>query len=135
MKLGFLNKFINKFTGGQLPVDVEQKANHVHREVFFIYTAPHGGKTVRTIKGKLINDFAIDYSKPLSEIKEEVEQLLDFWIGTYSDEVIKQIGMFPKSGEIAVYEGGNHIDIILQGKGSLGWLTVADHYASKLNSN
>lgn len=130
MKQSFLNKFIS----GLLPTKVEPKAVDVQREVSFIHTHPHGERTVRMVKGKLINDFLIDYSKPLGEIKEELEQLIDFWMATNSKDVIEQLGKFPKSGEVAVHEGSNHIDVILCGKGSLGWLTVADHFASKLKS-
>lgn len=125
MKHGFLTKFLS----GLLP---NQEVS-VQREISFIHTHPHGERTVRVVKGKLVNDFLIDYSKSLEEIKEELEQLLDFWMASNTDDVIKQLGTFPKSGEVAVHSGSNHIDVILCGKGSLGWLTVADHYASKLD--
>lgn len=128
MKLGFLSKF----NSGLLPVINEKKTTHVPHQVSFIHTDANGDKTVRIVKGELINDFVIDYSKPLDEIKGELDQLLDYWLMAYSEKVIQQIGRFPKSEEIEVYEGSNHIDIILVGKGSLDWLTVEDHYATKL---
>ena len=128
MKLVFLNRFFRH----QLPVNVDKKASHVPRQFSFLHTNPNGEKSVRVIEGKLINDFVIDYSKPLGEIKDELEYLLNFWMASYSNQVIEQIGRFPDSSEIAVHEGSNHIDVILVGKGSLGWLTVRNHYASKL---
>ena len=128
MKLGFLSKF----NGGLLPVNNDKKETHVPHQVSFININENGDKTVRIVKGQLINDFIIDYSKPLDEIKDELDQLLDYWLMTYSEKVIQQIGRFPKSEEIEVYEGSNHIDIILVGKGSLDWLTVEDHFATKL---
>lgn len=131
MKLLFLKRFFRQ----QLPVNVDKKAAHVPRQFSFLHTNPNGEKSVRVVEGKLINDFVIDYSKPLSEIKDELEYLLNFWIASYCDEVIEQIGRFPDPSEIAVHEGSNHIDIILVGKGSLEWLTVRNHYASKLKGN
>lgn len=128
MKLGSFSKFI----GGLLSLETDKKVTHVHHEVSFIHTHPHGEKTVRIVKGQIINDFVIDYSKTLKEIKVELEQLLVFWLMTYAEKVIEQIGRFPKPDEIEVYEGSNHIDVILKGKGSLGWLTVEDHRATKL---
>lgn len=128
MKLDFLSIF----NRGRLPVGNAKKTIHTPTQVSFINTAENGVKSVRVVKGQLINDFIIDYSKPLDEIKEELEQLLDYWLMTYSEEVIQQIGRFPKHEEVSIYEGGNHIDIILVGKGSLGWLTIEDHYATKL---
>lgn len=128
MKLDFLSIF-NRF---RLPVENVKKATHTPTQVSFINTAENGIKTVRIVKGLLINNFIIDYSKPLDEIKEELEQLLDYWLMTYSEEVIQQIGRFPNHEEVSIYQGSNHIDIILVGKGSLGWLTIEDHYATKL---
>lgn len=128
MKLDFLSIF----NRGRLPVGNAKKAAHTPTQVSFINTAENGVKTVRIVKGLLINDFIIDYSKPLDDIKEELEQLLDYWLSTYSENVIQQIGRFPKLDEISIYQGGNHIDIILVGKGSLGWLTIEDHYTTKL---
>lgn len=124
--------FLSVINRGKLPVGNEKNLIHVPNQVSFINTDENGVKTVRVIKGQLINDFIIDYRKPLNEIKEELDQLLDYWLMTYSEEVIHQIGRFPKSEEVSIYEGGNHIDIILVGQGSLGWLTIEDHYASKL---
>ena len=129
MKLGIFNKF---FARG-LPVHGNQKTQQPPRRFTFLHTMPNGEKSVRVVEGKLINDFAIDYSKPLSEIKDELEYLLNYWIASHSDEVIEQIGRFPSPKEIAVHEGSNHIDVILVGKGSLDWLTVMNHYAAKLN--
>lgn len=127
--------FLNIFKGGLFPARNENKVTHIPNQVSFIHTDENGVKTVRVVKGQLINDFIIDYTKPLGEIKEELDQLLDYWLMTYSEEVIRQIGRFPKSEEVSIYEGGSHIDIILVGQGSLGWLTIEDHYATKLKND
>ena len=124
--------FFSMFNRGQLPVVNNKKTIHTPNEVSFINTDKNGFKSVRVIKGQLINDFIIDYTKPLNEIKEELEQLLDYWLMTYSDTVIQQIGRFPKPEEVSIYEGGSHIDIILVGHGSLGWLTIEDRHTTKL---
>jgi len=124
----------NKFFGGHIPVNSNQKTEHAPRQFSFLHTSQNDEKSVRIVEGKLINDFVIDYSKSLGEIAEELRYLLNFWMASHSDEVIEQIGRFPNSKEIAVYEGSNHIDVILVGKGSLDWLTVINHYAVKLKS-
>lgn len=126
------SSLLNKLFGRQFGLGVGNP-NHVQREISMIHTGVDGTKYVRIVKGKLLNDFIIDYSKPLTEIKAELEQLLDYWTMTYSEEVIEQIGYFPKSGEIKVHEGSSHIDIILGGKGSLDWFRIEDHHASMLN--
>lgn len=128
MKLGNL---FNKLFGENSEQITPSKPNS-HREVSFIHTKPHGEKTVRIVSGTLLNDFIIDYEKPLEEIALEVEQLLDYWTMQHSDEVIAQIGYFPKAGEIKVHIGGKHIDVVLNGVGSLDWFRVADHHTTTL---
>ena len=86
MKLGIFNKFF----GRGLPVHGNQKTQQPPSRFTFLHTMPNGEKSVRVVEGKLINDFAIDYSKPLSEIKDELEYLLNYWIASHSDEVIEQ---------------------------------------------
>nr|KAB1665061.1 hypothetical protein F8B05_19340 [Acinetobacter baumannii] len=112
---------------------VDPQANRVHRQVSFIQTHGNGSKTVRIVEGKLLNDFMIDYSKPLGEIKDELEQLLDYWNIEYSEYIKSQLGYFPRVEEIIVYEGSNHIDIVLKGKGTLGWLSVKDHFTTTMH--
>lgn len=125
--------FLSKFIGGLSSMGVDPQANRVHRQVSFIQTHADGSKTVRIVEGKLLNDFMIDYSKPLSEIKDELEQLLDYWKMEYSEYIKSQLGYFPDAKEIFVHVGSNHIDIVLKGKGTLGWLSVKDHFATTMH--
>lgn len=97
------------------------------KEWYFTHTKPDGVKVVRVVKGKLKDSFLIDYTKSLEEIHAEVDQLLRFWIGNNVETIIEQLGEFPNTGDIGVHAGGNHIDIVWYGKGSLGWLTVLNH--------
>lgn len=125
--------FLSKFIGGLTSVGVDPQANRVHRQVSFIQTHANGSKTVRIVEGKLLNDFMIDYSKPLGEIKDELEQLLDYWKMEYSEYIKSQLGRFPRPEEIYVHKGGDHIDIALKGEGSLGWLSVKDNFATTMH--
>lgn len=79
----------------------------------------------RIAYGKLVNSFELDYSKPLSELKQDIELSLyalsrsSFW---------KSIKFLNK--DVIVYQGNNHLDVVDNGEGSLGWLHVEDHYVN-----
>lgn len=103
-----------------------------NKQLYFIHTKPNGEKVVRIVSGILADEFMLDYSKSISELRIDVEQLLDYWVGSNVRKIEEQLGKFPKSEDIGVHQGSNHIDVVFFGKGSLGWLTIADHYASKL---
>lgn len=93
-----------------------------------IFDLKNGQK--RIVYGKLINSFELDYSKPLSELKSDIELSLDalsrssFW---------KSIKFFNK--DVIVYQGNNHLDVVNNGEGSLGWLHVEDHYVRTLKKS
>ncbi len=76
---------------------------------------------IRIIKGPLLNDVDIDWSQPMEDIK----QLLEFAISLYGNDM--QTLKNKRYSELRVYEGGNHIDIIDHGKGSLNLLFVEEH--------
>ena len=118
--------------GGKSKLDATDKSL-AYRQVSFIHTKPNGEKKVRVVSGIVLNDLIIDFDKPLNEIALEVEQLLDIWMMQYSKEVTEQIGHFPNKGEVIVHEGCNHIDVVLNRIGSLGWLHIVDHEAHKLS--
>lgn len=87
-----------------------------------IYHLENGIK--RVIFGKLVNSFQINYKNPnLAEIRDDIEQCLDILAHTGS---LKERFMFLNKNVI-VYEGNNHIDVVDDGKGSLGWLIIEDH--------
>ena len=93
-----------------------------------IFDLKNGQK--RIVYGKLINSFELDYSKPLSELKSDIELSLyalsrsSFW---------KSIKFFNK--DVIVYQGNNHLDVVDNGEGSLGWLHVEDHYINRDSKN
>jgi hypothetical protein len=88
-----------------------------------IFDLENGQK--RIVYGKLVNSFELDYSKPLNELKLDIELSLyalsrsSFW---------KSIKFFNK--DVIVHQGNNHLDVVDNGEGSLGWLIVEDHYVS-----
>ncbi len=88
-----------------------------------IYTLKNGVK--RVVFGKLVNSFDIDYTNEnLSELKDDIDYCLKILCNTGS---LKDRLMFINK-DVFVYEGGHHLDIVNNGKGSLHWLTIEDHY-------
>lgn len=78
----------------------------------------------RVIYGTLVNRFDIDYNNPnLSELRDDIDYCINILANTQS---LKTMMMFFNK-EIIVYQGGHHIDVVDNGKGSLGWLTIEDH--------
>ncbi len=88
-----------------------------------IYHLANGQK--RVIFGKLVNSFDIDYTNEnLTELKEDIEYCLDILCNTGS---LKDKLMFLNKN-VFVYQGGHHLDVVNDGKKSLHWLTIEDHY-------
>ena len=88
-----------------------------------IVNLPNGEK--RIISGELVEQFDLDYTQELSQLKSDIEFALSalqrkksFW---------EKLFPFPNK-DIMVYQGGHHLDIVDNDKGSLGWLTVEDHW-------
>ncbi|MBN6523322.1 Arc family DNA-binding protein [Acinetobacter baumannii] len=77
----------------------------------------------RVIYGKLLNTLDLDYTQELSSLRDDIHLSLEvlsnssFW---------NSLKFFNK--DVLVYKGNNHIDIVDNGKKSLGWLIVEDHY-------
>ncbi|MCG9494265.1 Arc family DNA-binding protein [Acinetobacter pittii] len=82
----------------------------------------------RVIYGKLLNTLDLDYTQELSSLRDDIHLSLEvlsnssFW---------NSLKFFNK--EVLVYKGNNHIDVVDNGKKSLGWLIVEDHYVHKNN--
>ncbi|MPS60603.1 Arc family DNA-binding protein [Acinetobacter sp.] len=80
----------------------------------------------RVIYGKLLNTLDLDYTQELSSLRDDIHLSLEvlsnssFW---------NSLKFFNK--DVLVYKGNNHIDVVDNGKKSLGWLTVEDHYVQK----
>lgn len=88
-----------------------------------LFIAP-GGEATRIVYGPLTTVFDIDYAAlPLAELREVIELAL-----LSLDRMVPNLF---KGKSIRVYEGGNHLDIINEGVGTMGWLTVEDHVRAK----
>lgn len=80
----------------------------------------------RVIYGKLLHSFDIDYTQDLASLREDIEISLNalsrssFW---------KYLQFLNK--DVLVYKGDNHIDVVDNGRKSLNWLVVEDHYSQK----
>ncbi|MHC0019315.1 Arc family DNA-binding protein [Acinetobacter pittii] len=80
----------------------------------------------RVIYGQLLNTLDLDYTQELSSLRDDIHLSLEvlsnssFW---------NSLRFFNK--DILVYKGNNHIDVVDNGKKSLGWLIVEDHYVQK----
>lgn len=80
----------------------------------------------RVIYGKLLNTLDLDYTQELSSLRDDIHLSLEvlsnssFW---------NSLKFFNK--DVLVYKGNNHIDVVDNGKKSLGWLIVEDHYARR----
>ncbi|WP_436658805.1 hypothetical protein [Acinetobacter sp. P1(2025)] len=81
----------------------------------------------RVIHGSLINDIDIDYTQDIHSMVRDVEFALQEIIEIHKTKPLSFFKKKPKN--IRVYEGGHHFDIIEDGVGSVGWLTVSDHVA------
>ena len=83
----------------------------------------------RVVSGSLANSLKLDWTKPLSELQQDVELALDALSRTQG--FFKNLMMFATKN-VRVYRGGNHIDIVDDGKGSLNWLFVGDNYVDDI---
>ncbi|WP_269914007.1 Arc family DNA-binding protein [Acinetobacter sp. HY1485] len=91
-----------------------------------IINLPDNYKSKRLVYGKLANTFKIDYSQDLSEIKKDLELALT---ALERSSLKHRLACINKN--VRVYEGGSHLDIIDDGKGSLNWLIIEDHWVDK----
>ncbi|HEE5436357.1 TPA: Arc family DNA-binding protein [Acinetobacter baumannii] len=84
----------------------------------------------RVIYGKLLNTLDLDYTQELSSLRDDIHLSLEvlsnssFW---------NSLKFFNK--EVLVYKGNNHIDVVDNGKKSLGWLVVEDYYVHPSKKN
>lgn len=104
-------EIFEKFTGRKFSA-----AELLHTKVFFL---PEEGKR-RIVYGFLASTIDLDYSqKSLSDIGKQIE----FALHSYGRIVPNAFS----GKKIRVYQGSNHLDIINDGVGSMGWLIVEDH--------
>ncbi|MCP2041149.1 hypothetical protein L1281_001743 [Neisseria sp. HSC-16F19] len=76
----------------------------------------------RLVKGKYADILDLDYTQDLEALRQDIELALPSLL-----ENLSLLESLTTSGDIIVYKGGSHIDIVLDGKGSLGWLKVEHH--------
>lgn len=88
-----------------------------------VVNLPNGEK--RIISGKLLEQFDLDYTQELSQLKSDIEFALS--VLERKKSLWENLLSFSDK-DIIVYQGGHHLDIVENGKGSLGWLTVEDHW-------
>ncbi|MFG0587650.1 Arc family DNA-binding protein [Acinetobacter sp. YQ_14] len=84
----------------------------------------------RVIYGKLLNTLDLDYTQELSNLRDDIHISLEVLSGSSFWNSLK---FFNK--EVIVYKGDNHIDVVDNGEGSLGWLTVEDHITDEYMKN
>ena len=86
----------------------------------------------RVVYGKLLNNISLDYTQELDQLRDDIHLSLEVLSGSSFWNSLK---FFNK--EVIVYKGDNHIDVVDNGEGSLGWLRVEDHitdeYMEKLH--
>ncbi|ESK54880.1 hypothetical protein F990_02323 [Acinetobacter tjernbergiae DSM 14971 = CIP 107465] len=98
-----------------------------HSEVK-IFHLKNGKK--RVVYGKLLNNLSLDYTQDLSQLRDDIHLSLEVLSGSSFWNSLK---FFNK--EVLVYKGDNHIDVVDNGEGSLGWLTVEDHITDEYMEN
>ncbi|RXS93942.1 Arc family DNA-binding protein [Acinetobacter junii] len=84
----------------------------------------------RVVYGKLLNNLSLDYTQELDQLRDDIHLSLEVLSGSSFWNSLK---FFNK--EVIVYKGDNHIDVVDNGEGSLGWLRVEDHYTNEYMEN
>lgn len=132
----------------ELKSTIEEQAKRNHRTlngeiVFLLEQVIYGNKNAqvkviyldngikRVVYGSLVNRLDIDYTNPsLDELRDDIDYCLDILANSNS---LRTMMMFFNK-KVLVYKGGHHIDVVDDGKGSLGWLRVEDHWTEKVTS-
>lgn len=88
----------------------------------------------RVVYGKLLNNLSLDYTQDLDQLRDDIHLALEVLSGSSFWNSLKFLGK-----DVLVYKGDNHIDVVDNGKSSLGWLTIEDHitdeYMESLHKN
>jgi hypothetical protein len=84
----------------------------------------------RVIYGKLINNLSLDYTQELDQLRDDIHLSLEVLSGSSFWNSLK---FFNK--DVLVYKGDNYIDVVDNGKKSLGWLIVEDHITDEYMRN
>ncbi|KXZ68134.1 Arc-like DNA binding domain protein [Acinetobacter venetianus] len=89
----------------------------------------HDGKK-RVIYGKLLNTLDLDYTQELSRLRDDIHLSLEVLSNSSFWNSLKFLNK-----DVLVYQGDNHINVVDNGKKSLGWLTVEDHITDEYMEN
>lgn len=84
----------------------------------------------RVVYGKLLNTLDLDYTQELSALQNDIHLSLEVLSGSSFWNSLK---FFNK--DVLVFKGDNHIDVVDNGKKSLGWLVVEDHITDEYMDN
>lgn len=76
----------------------------------------------RVVFGKLLNNLSLDYTQELDQLRDDIHLALEVLSGSSFWNSLRFLGK-----DVLVYKGDNHIDVVDNGKKSLGWLVVEDH--------
>lgn len=76
----------------------------------------------RVVFGKLLNNLSLDYTQELDQLRDDIHLALEVLSGSSFWNSLRFLGK-----DVLVYKGDNHIDVVDNGKRSLGWLVVEDH--------
>lgn len=106
---------------GEVLFLLEQAVNPSNQQDVKVINLKNGYR--RVVYGKLVNTLDIDYSQDLDALQKEIELGLQI----LSQSSFKHKIAFLNK-DVLVYKGGNHIDVVDHGKGSLNWLMVEDHF-------
>ena len=91
-----------------------------------IMVIPFDDGVRRVVYGDLVDEFDLDYTQSLEELEIDVELALEALSKSESLlDKLRQLG-----NDVVVVRGNSHIDIVDDGKGSMGWLTIEDHIVS-----
>jgi hypothetical protein len=108
---------------GEVLFLLEQAVNPSNQHDIKVLNLKNGYR--RIVYGKLVNMLDLDYSQDLDTLKKEIELGL---------QILSQSSFRHKiaflNKEVLVYKGGHHIDVVDDGKGSLNWLMVEDHFVA-----
>jgi len=84
----------------------------------------------RVIYGKLLNTLDLDYTQELSRLRDDIHLSLEVLSNSSFWNSLKFLNK-----DVLVYQGDNHINVVDNGKKSLGWLTVEDHITDEYMEN
>lgn len=84
----------------------------------------------RVVYGKLLNNFSLDYTQELDQLRDDIHLALEALSGSSFWNSLRFLGK-----DVLVFKGGSHIDVVDNGKSSLGWLTVEDHITDEYIEN